>query len=125
MARPSHKELSNKLKLAREKVSQGKILLIKPEIIVADALELNYSVEADLQTILLDLIDNTSPKDYVGDRPPQKSYENDIKDLDLFAFKSRCSSFTDYIYLKFALTDTCLFIVSLHKHREQEVNDGK
>jgi len=75
MERPSHKEISKKLRLAKELITQGNISLINPTAIVYDALELGYVVEAELQELLLGLIKNTTHKDYVGYRPPQRSYK--------------------------------------------------
>jgi len=117
MNRPSHKELSRKIRAAKEAVTQGNINLINPAAIIADALELGYCIDSDLQDILLELLESTSPEDYAGNKPPQKSYEKEIKGVELFAFKKKCSYFSDDIYYKFTLYEDELFLVSLHKDR--------
>ena len=52
-----------------------------------------------------------------GSRPPQKAYKSVIKNKELFAFKWKSSFFGQYTYLKFALANDCLWVVSLHKDR--------
>ena len=117
MNRPSHKELSRKIRAAKEAVSQGNISLINSAAIIADSLELGYCIESDLRDILLELLESTSPEDYAGNRPPQKSYEKEINGVELFAFKKTCSYFSGDIYYKFTLHENELFLVSLHKDR--------
>ena len=43
--RPSHRELSSKLKEAREAVGKGAIRIINPGALAEDAIELGYQVE--------------------------------------------------------------------------------
>ena len=90
MKRPSHKELYNKLREARMAVSKGLISLLNQDIIAADAIELEYSIETELIPILEELLDYTTPGHYAGSRPPQKSYEREIEGLDLFPFVADC-----------------------------------
>ena len=40
---------------------------------------------------------------YTGSRPPQRSYELVIKDMDLFAFTVQGSILVDVVYLKFSI----------------------
>ena len=118
MNRPSHKELTRKIVVANECVTAGNILLINHEAIVCDALELGYSVSLDLKDILQDIIENLSADDYIGYRPPRKSYERAIEGLELFEFTARCSRFSDRVYLKFSILEPNLYLVSLHLHRK-------
>ena len=67
-------------------VSKGLISLLNQDIIAADAIELEYSIETELIPVIEELLDYTTPGDYAGSRPPQKSYEREIEGLDLFAF---------------------------------------
>jgi len=69
--------------------------------------------------VLSGLLDEISPKSYVGKRPPEKSYQEEIKDLDLFAFNVESSWFRCRVYLKFVLTGGDLWLVSLHQDREK------
>jgi len=117
MERPSHKELYNKLREARMAVSKGLISLLNQDIIAADAIELEYSIETELIPILQELLDYTTPGHYAGSRPPQKSYEREIEGLDLFAFVTDCRWLKCRVYYKFALVEGRLWLVSLHQDR--------
>ena len=117
MERPSHKELYNKLREARMAVSKGLISLLNQDIIAADAIELEYSIETKLIPILQELLDYTTPGHYAGSRPPQKSYEREIEGLDLFSFVADCSRLKCRVYYKFALVEGRLWLVSMHQDR--------
>ena len=117
MARPSHKELFGKLRLAHEAVKNGQIALLNQLALAADAIELDYSIELELEAILSELLEGAAPGHYTGSRPPQRSYEQDIKGLELFAFLVESKRFKCRIYFKFALQDEMLWLVSLHQDR--------
>lgn len=116
MARPTHKELTGKLKIALQCVHANRIFLVEPAVIAADAIELDYSLR-ELQAVLLDLLNCTGPEHYAGNRPPAKSYETCIKSLELWAFSVTCPRFAPCIYYKFALHNDGFFLVSLHPTR--------
>lgn len=120
MKRPSRKELFQKIKVAKDAVSKGRVILLddQEESIISDAFELGYDVEDELLIILSDLLAQTKPENYQGGTPPQKSYEREIKGFELFAFKLRISSFDCEIYYKFTIRDDDLWLVSLHKDRK-------
>jgi len=117
MKRPSYKELSKKVREAKQAVSQGHVLILEQEDVAQDALELEYVIETELFTILQELIEETNPDHYVGARPPQKSYKHEIEGLELFAFVVESSRFNCRIYYKFALDQSMLWLVSLHQDR--------
>jgi hypothetical protein len=119
MKRPSHKELSSKIRQAIQAVSEGRVNLINPEVIASDALELGYLIGEELIEILNELLSAIQPEHYTGKRPPQRSYEEEIQDLELFAFSLFSDRFDCEIYLKFTLYDDELWIVSLHKSRSK------
>ena len=119
MKRPSHKELTGKIRQAREAVSQGHINLVDPDIVARDASELGYLVE-DLQNVLYDVMGEVTQDNYVGKRPPDQSYEDKIKGSELFAFTWESKRFGCEVYLKFTLKDGILWLVSLHIQREIE-----
>ncbi len=114
MKRPSYREIDRKLKAAGSAVESGNVFLIKQEIIASDALELGYLIDEDLHMILAELIAVTSPNDYRGTRPPQRSYEKEIEGLDLFAFQVKSVILACDVYYKFAIRDGCFYLVSLH-----------
>jgi hypothetical protein len=114
LARPSHKELSGKLQAALEAVHQNSIRLVEPEVIVADAMTLGYSIRDELHLVLLELLNSTGPEHYAGHRPPQRSYERQIRNLDLWAFSVSCQRFECRVYYKFSLHNGTFYLVSLH-----------
>ena len=119
MKRPSHKELYKKILEARKAVANGLVNLINQDAVVCDAMELGYLIESDLIGVLTSLLNEITPDNYAGKRPPEKSYERQIEDLDLFAFRIESCWFNCAVYLKFALYNNELWIVSLHQNREK------
>lgn len=117
MNRPSYKELYSKLRSAKEAVRDGKVALLNQPALVADAIELEYVVEAELIKILSELLDETTPANYTGRRPPARSYVEDIKGLELFAFTVESRRFRCRVYYKFALAQDMMWLVSLHQDR--------
>ena len=117
MTRPTHKELSGKIKAATRAVKQVNVRYIDPLTIAVDAIELGYDFENNIFMILSDLLSVITPADYTGSRPPQRSYELVIKDMDLFAFTVQGSILVDVVYLKFSIKKDYFYIASLHKNR--------
>jgi len=117
MNRPSHKELFGKLSKARRAVGQAHIALLNPVSLAADAIKLDYDIELDLANVLTELLEAASPANYIGGRPPQRSYEQDIQGLELFAFAVASRRFKCRVYLKFALAQGWFWLVSLHADR--------
>jgi hypothetical protein len=120
MNRPSHKELSRKINLAKNAVSVEAINILNHIAVAADAIELGYDI-SDIKNVLTELLDEISPDYYAGGYPPQRSYDKQIENLDLFPFRWISRKFGCEIYLKFALQNGQLWVVSLHEHR---VNKG-
>ncbi len=98
-------------------MTDGQVLLLNPAALAVDALELGYSIESELLKVLKALLEKTTPSDYTGGRPPQRSYEQDIAGLDLFAFTVDIDRFSAPVYFKFTLFENVLWLVSLHKNR--------
>jgi len=121
MQRPSKKELFNKIRQGKEIVAQGSILLVDPDVIAEDAIELGYQV-ANLKDILSQILDEIRIDHYVGAHPPRKSYEPIIKDCELFEFKWTCRIFGCDTYLKYCLKKEAFYLVSLHKDRPKATN---
>ena len=119
MTRPTHKELSNKLRGALAFLNNGKVLLLNQTALAADALELDYSIEFELLEVLNELLEKTKPTDYSGSRPPKRSYEDEISGLDLFAFVVEINRFEETGYYKFSISQDALWLVSLHIDRKE------
>ncbi len=119
MKRPTHKELNNKLKQAWAFVRNAQVFIINQAALAVDALELDYSIDSELLEVLNELLENTSPTDYSGSRPPQRSYEDEITGLNLFAFVVEIERFDEPVYYKFSISQDALWLVSLHKDRNE------
>jgi len=117
MNRPSHKGLTRKLYAAGQAIRKGRVALLNQLPLAADAMDLDYSIEIELEAVLVELLDETNPAHYTGSRPPQKSYEQDIRDLELFAFSVESSRFKCRFYFKFALAEEMFWLLSLHSDR--------
>lgn len=116
--RPSYRELDRKLKQGREAAAAKRIRLVEPDIILADLLDLDYLV-GDLVEDLPAVFREIKPTHYEGRRPPQKSYERDILGSELFAFRWPSRLFGRSMYLKFAVREKVLWVVSLHRDRSK------
>ena len=114
--RPSYSEIQRKIKQAKEAVFNNKILILKPIVIALDALDLGYSIE-EIKVILAGLLDEIKPGHYAGRFPPQRSYEDEIFQSELFAFQWRSKRLGCDAYLKFALKGKHLWLISLHQER--------
>jgi hypothetical protein len=116
--RPSYRELDRKLKQGREVAAAKRIRLVEPNIILADLLDLDYLV-GDLVEDLPAIFREIKPTHYEGQRPPQKSYEQGILGSELFAFRWPSRLFGRNMYLKFAVREGVLWVVSLHRDRSK------
>ena len=117
--RPTYKELDNKLNDARTAVERGNISLINPEAVASDAIQLGYLIENELSDVLLSVLADIRPEQYVGRRPPSRSYENRIVESELFPFRTSSSRLKCSVYLKFTLFDGGFFLISLHRNRNK------
>lgn len=119
MRRPFPREIDRKIRQAREAVADDRISIVNPISIAADALELSFTIE-DIAAVLIDLLEETSPKDYVGPHPPQRSYEDEILRCELFPFRWNSKRLGCKAYLKFAIKEDRMWLVSLHEDRSGE-----
>lgn len=117
MNRPTYKELDNKLTQAKKAVEGGHVNLLNPEVIASDAIELGYSINDEFTESLTAVLRQTTPKQYVGKRPPDLSYQNIIIANALYAFRIASDTFNCQVYLKFTVFDDELWVVSFHKNR--------
>lgn len=118
MGRPSHKEISGKIVQAKTAIKSGNIRIINMLSLVADADELGYLIETDLDDLLIELLNKSSPDNYTGTRPPQKSYQQEIQGSELFAFTIKATSLDGSIYFKFSMVGKVMFLISLHQDRK-------
>ncbi len=116
MIKPTYREIDGKLRQARTALTEGRIAVVAPAVLAADALDLEYDV-SHLLEILGGLLDITSPRHYAGSSPPLKSYSAVISGCDLYAFAVPCPRFGCGVYFKFAFKNDTLWLVSLHRER--------
>jgi hypothetical protein len=124
--RPSHRELSKKIAVAVQCVQQGRWLPASPAKLKAnwDELEDKGYVESTVleneqSDILLTALSEANPRDYAGRRPPERSYEGETQNLELFCFcweSSFCGN--REIFLRFSISgngdEARLWVYSLH-----------
>ncbi len=119
MDRPSHKGINRKIKQAKEAVSENQFSILNPVIIAADAIELGVDLQ-DISFILINLLEEITPNHYVGQYPPQRSYEHDIEGYDLLAFRWLSKTLGCRVYLKFTIKGKRMWLVSLHEDRKED-----
>lgn len=118
--RPTHKELSNKLRKAKELLGVDCIDILEPQVVLADSFELGYSFQVEFKAIVEEILALADFKNYAGSRPPQRSYETQIKGAELFAFVVQSPLLDNKdIYFKFALYQDVLVVVSLHEEKQE------
>ena len=119
--RPTHKELTNKIRKAIKAVIEGRVGILDPVSLAAHALELGYQIN-DFASVLIDALQEVCPDNYIGYHPPQKSYEERIKNCELFVFNPFSRVLGCTIYLKFVIKEDFVWIVSLHDYRGKGKN---
>jgi hypothetical protein len=125
MERPSFKELYGKIEKAKSSIEEDLLFLINSDVIAADAIELGYEL-SKLNRVISRILKEITPNDYAGTRPPQKSYENEISGVELFAFRWIIKTFGCESYLKFSIKQVSVYLVSLHQDRSnKEGQNGK
>jgi len=119
MDRPSHKEINRKIKQAKEAVSENQFSILNPFIIAADALGLGVNLQ-NISYILIDLLEEIAPYHYVGQYPPQRSYEHEIEGCELLAFRWLSKKLGCRVYLKFTIKGNRMWLVSFHEDRKED-----
>lgn len=119
MSRPFHIEINNKIRQARKAASENRISILSSLSTAADALALGFGIE-DISHVLLDILKEITPNDYAGSYPPQRSYEEEILQCELFSFRWISKRLGCRAYLKFAFKRDRMWLVSLHEDRKDE-----
>src|ERR1035441_1202888 len=88
--RPSNHEICKKVAEASEALKAGRFMLALTKHLVGDLAELELDSADDLPDLLMELlreIQAANPFDcYAGTSPPQRSYEDEIRNLELWAY---------------------------------------
>jgi hypothetical protein len=103
LARPSIRELTKRLDEAKEYLKNRAGLFANPSKAVGELNDLDIGDTDDIWGLIRELLEEITPKDYRGSRPPQKSYEKVIVGLELLAFSWWSPKYARQMYIKFVL----------------------
>jgi hypothetical protein len=117
MRRPTYSEIQGKIRQAKEAITREEFRVLKPSVVARDALELGIQI-GEMNSVLIELLDEVKPGNYAGTYPPQRSYEDSIFQRELFAFRWLSKHLGCMTYLKFAFEGSHLWLVSLHSDRD-------
>ena len=121
--RPSHKELTSKLRQAREFLASPSDGYIAADLakLASNFYDLElFSKEAQDEGLRAAFSEVTA-RQYSGKRPPERAFVCAVKDEEIFTFVWQSSFFKKKMYLKFCLHDSSEFegeqlcIFSLHE----------
>lgn len=118
--RPSDRELVKRLNEAKEFLKSRHGVFANPSKAVGELNDLEIGDTNDVWQLIRELLEEISPKDYRGTRPPQRSYEKAIAGLELLAFSWWSSKCAKQMYIKFVLKNERYYYVSLHESRSTE-----
>ncbi len=118
--RPSDRELIKRIKEAKEFLKDRQGMFANQSKAVGELNDLDIWDTNEIWVLIRELLEEISPKDYRGARPPQKSYEKVISGLELLAFSWWSTKLSKQMYIKFALKDEHYYYVSLHESRFSE-----
>jgi hypothetical protein len=117
--RPSDGELDKKIKAAKSSLVTQNGLYANLAKVVGELNELEIESPNQIWKLILELLDEITPGDYSGGRPPQKAYEKAIEKSELFAFCWHSRKLGKKIYIKFAVKENRYYYVSLHESRSK------
>lgn len=118
--RPSDRELNKRLDEAKEYLKNRCGLFAEQSKVVGELNELDIGDSNDLWQLIRELLEEVSPRNYKGSRPPQKSYEKAIAGSELFAFSWWSAKCAKQMYIKFVLKNERYHYVSLYESRSAE-----
>jgi hypothetical protein len=124
LPRPTDKEIYGKVVLALEALRAGRWQIGLTKHYSADLEELDLDASDDLPNLLIELLEEikaAGPTEcYAGTRPPQRSYEREIRELELWAYHWQSKRLQKRMYLKFAMKKNSIYIyVDCHEDRPQ------
>ena len=121
--RPSNKEICNKVADALGALRDGRFQIGPTKHLTGDLDELQLETPElpGLLIVLLEEIKNAGPIEcYAGTRPPQRSYEPEIAQLELWPYRWHSHRLCKRMYLKFALKKQWYVYVDCHEDRQPE-----
>lgn len=118
--RPSDRELSKRIHEAKESLKIRHGLFANPSKAAGELSDLDIGDTNEVWQLIQELLEEISPKDYRGTRPPQKSYEKAIAGFELLAFCWWSPKLAKQMYIKFVLKNKRYYYVSLHQSRSSK-----
>ena len=119
--RPSAKELFQKVNSALAAVRAGRYQFPLTKYLVDDLDSLEVADEEALIELVIRLLEeilSLGPQNcYAGGRPPQRSYEPEIREKELWAFAWPSHLLKRRMYLKFVLKKDVYLHVDCHEDR--------
>lgn len=123
--RPTDRELLKKILEAQTYLKMFLGLFANVSKAVGELNELNIDDSNEVWGLISELLLELTPNDYIGTRPPQKSYEKTIAGVELLAFNWWSHKLKKQMYIKFALKNERYYYVSLHPSRSLEETGEK
>jgi hypothetical protein len=121
--RPSHLELTRKLRAAGRLLDSGCWAPADPSKLAANFDDLGLFLAEEQAAALRAVVAEVRPEDYVGGRPPERSYERMTPGVEMFAFGWHSTYFGRPMYFKFSIggsgTSRRLYVYSLHPSRRR------
>jgi hypothetical protein len=122
--RPSPREICKKLADALEALEGRRFMIGLTKHLIGDLEELGLDSADDLPGLLIELLKEIRGANpiqcYAGTKPPQRSYEDEIRKPELWAYSWNSSRFGKQMYLKFALKNGLYVYVDCHEDRPPE-----
>lgn len=120
--RPSHKELTGKLRKARELLASPSDGYIAADLkLASNFYSLDLFSREDQDEALRAAFSEVTAQHYSGKRPPERAFECAVKDEEIFTFIWQSVFFRKKMYLKFCFHDSSEFegeylcVLSLHE----------
>jgi hypothetical protein len=122
--RPTDKEAYGKVVLALDALRARRWQIGLTKHYSADLEGLGLEASDELPDLLIELFEEikvAGPAEcYAGGRPPQRSYEREIQELELWAYHWQSKRLQKRMYLKFAMKKNSIYIyVDCHEDRPQ------
>jgi hypothetical protein len=122
--RPSPHEICKKVAEALDALKGGRFTFAVLKHLSGDLETLELDSADDLPDLLVEFLNEIQAANpipcYVGGRPPQRSYEDEIRGLELWAYSWHSSRLGKQVYLKFAVKNQHYYHVDCHEDMPQE-----
>ena len=124
--RPSNRELNSKVEDAITAILAGRRVLGVTKHLSGDFVALGISSEAEIWSILPELLREIKAADpvtcYVGGSPPARSYDQEMKHMELWPYRWPSLRLGKQMFLKFAMKrnkqgDWIYYHVDVHEDR--------